>query len=138
MVLFGSEPSDDEFSSDSDENNDEDGTLEGDNPHNLIDLYGGSTLSMEVNKQSNETNELSDHGYTPEVYYQKTIAALDLGQSRLYLSSKFAAYLKLSGDGLIWTITSPRSNIEKNEGDNITLKLDSLPNRQIELSIQRY
>ncbi|QHN78732.1 uncharacterized protein DS421_19g663910 [Arachis hypogaea] len=151
MVLSGSEPSDDEFSSDGDENNDQDGTLVGDNPHNLIDLSGGSTLSMEGNEQSNETNELSDHRYTPE-----------------YLASKFAAYLKPSGDGSIWTITGPRSNVEKNvfffhllksggrgcewkfgigwneccrvytlkEGDNITLKLDSIPNRQIELSIQ--
>ncbi|XLU93817.1 hypothetical protein S245_008169, partial [Arachis hypogaea] len=67
------------FSSDGDENNDQDGTLIGDNPHNPIDLSGGSTLSMEVNEQSNETNEL----YTPEVYYQKTITASDLGQSRL-------------------------------------------------------
>ncbi|KAL4274721.1 hypothetical protein AHAS_Ahas20G0035500 [Arachis hypogaea] len=83
MVLSGSEPSDDEFSLDGDENNDEDGTLEGNNLHNPINLCGGSTLSMEVNEQSNETNELSDHGYTPEVYYQKTITASDLGQSRL-------------------------------------------------------
>ncbi|QHN96080.1 uncharacterized protein DS421_18g615280 [Arachis hypogaea] len=90
MVLSGSEPSDDEFSSDGDENNDEDGILEGDNPHNPIDLY------------------------TPDVYYQKTITDSDLGQSRLYLSSKFASYLKLSGDGSIWTITGPRSNVEKN------------------------
>ncbi|QHO01674.1 uncharacterized protein DS421_13g417180 [Arachis hypogaea] len=133
MVLSGSEPFDDEFSSDGDENNDQDGTLEEDNPHNPIDLCGGSTLSME------------------------------------YLGSKFAAYLKLSGDGSIWTITGPRSNVEENvfffhllksggrdgewkfgvgwneccrvynlkEGDNITLKLDSIHNRQIELSIQR-
>ncbi|XLU49744.1 hypothetical protein S245_044558, partial [Arachis hypogaea] len=152
MVLSGSEPFDDEFSSDGDENNDQDGTLEEDNPHNPIDLCGGSTLSMEVNEQSNETNELSHHGYTPK-----------------YLGSKFAAYLKLSGDGSIWTITGPRSNVEENvfffhllksggrdgewkfgvgwneccrvynlkEGDNITLKLDSIHNRQIELSIQR-
>ncbi|KAL4329111.1 uncharacterized protein DS421_13g414840 [Arachis hypogaea] len=102
------------FSSAGDENNDEDGTLEGDNLHNPIDLCGESTLSMEVNEQSNETNELSDHGYTSEIYYQKTITALDLGQSRLYLPSKFVAYLKLSGDGSIWTITGPRSNVEKN------------------------
>ncbi|XLU29997.1 hypothetical protein S245_066063, partial [Arachis hypogaea] len=61
------------------ENNDEDGTLEGDNP---IDLCGKSTLSMEVHEQSNETNEFSDNGYTLEVYYQKTITS-DLGQSRL-------------------------------------------------------
>ncbi|QHO29742.1 uncharacterized protein DS421_8g227560 [Arachis hypogaea] len=71
------------FSSDDDENNDQDGTLVGDNLHNPIDLSGGSTLSMERNEQSNETNELSDHRYTPEVYYEKTINASDLGQSRL-------------------------------------------------------
>ncbi|XLS77556.1 hypothetical protein HN51_061781 [Arachis hypogaea] len=114
MVLSGSEPSDDEFSSDGDENNDQDGTLVGDNPHNPIDLSGGSTLLVEVHEQSNETNEFSDHRYTPEVYYEKIITASDLGQSRLYLASKFAAYLKQSGDGSIWTITSPRSNVEKN------------------------
>ncbi|QHO35210.1 uncharacterized protein DS421_9g273630 [Arachis hypogaea] len=114
MVLSGSKPSNDECSSDGDENNDEDGTLDGDNPHNLIDLCGASTLSMEVNEQSNETNKLSDHGYTPDVYYQKIITDSNLGQSRLYLSSKFASYLKLSGDGSIWTINGPRSNVEKN------------------------
>ncbi|KAL4371645.1 hypothetical protein S245_020502 [Arachis hypogaea] len=101
MVLSGSESSDDEFSSDGDENNDQDGTLVRDNSQNMIDLSGRSTLSMEDNEQSNETNELSDHKYTPEVYYQKTITDSDLGQSRLYLASKFAAYLKLSGDGSI-------------------------------------
>ncbi|QHN95266.1 uncharacterized protein DS421_18g608080 [Arachis hypogaea] len=133
IVLSGSEPSDDQFSSDGDENNDQDGTLVGDNPHNSIDLSSGSTLSLE------------------------------------YLASKFAAYLKLSGDGSIWTITGPDSNVEKNvfffhllksgrrggewkfgvgwneccrvynlkEGDIITLKLGSIANRQIELSIQR-
>ncbi|QHO53786.1 uncharacterized protein DS421_2g51030 [Arachis hypogaea] len=110
MVLSGSEPSNDEFSSDGDENNDQDGTLVGDNPHNPINLSGENTLSMEGNEQSNETNEL----YTPEVYYEKTITASDLGQSRLYLASKFAAYLKLSGDGSIWTITGPCSNVENN------------------------
>ncbi|QHN78330.1 uncharacterized protein DS421_19g660450 [Arachis hypogaea] len=60
MVLSGYEPSDDQFSSDGDENNDQDGTLVGDNPHNLIDLSSGSSLSLEVNKQSNAANELSD------------------------------------------------------------------------------
>ncbi|QHN87668.1 uncharacterized protein DS421_16g557120 [Arachis hypogaea] len=78
IVLSGSEPSDDQFSSDGDENNDQDGTLVGDNPHNPIDLSSGCTLSLE------------------------------------YLASKFAAYLKLSGDGSIWTITGPDSNVEKN------------------------
>ncbi|QHO19262.1 uncharacterized protein DS421_11g327340 [Arachis hypogaea] len=114
MVLSGSEPSDDQFSSDGDENNDQDGTLVGDNPHNLIDFSSRSTLSLEVNEQSNATNELSDHRYTPEIYYEKIITASDLGQSRLYLASKFAAYLKLSRDGSISTITGPDSNVEKN------------------------
>ncbi|QHO53563.1 uncharacterized protein DS421_2g49060 [Arachis hypogaea] len=61
MVLSGSEPSDDEFSSDGNKNNDQDGALVKDNPQNSIDLSGGSTLSMEDNEQSNEINELSDH-----------------------------------------------------------------------------
>ncbi|KAL4287670.1 uncharacterized protein LOC110266419 isoform X2 [Arachis ipaensis] len=114
IVLSGSEPSDDQFSSDGDEDNDQDGALVGDNPHNLIDLSSGSSLSLEVIEQSNATNELADPRYTPEVSYEKKITALDLGQSRLYLASKFAAYLKLSGNGSIWTITSPDSNVEKN------------------------
>ncbi|QHO26711.1 uncharacterized protein DS421_7g201890 [Arachis hypogaea] len=114
MVLSGSEPSDKEFSSDGDENNDQDGILVGDNLHNPIDLSGGSSLSMERNEQSNKTNELSDHRYTPEIYYEKTITSSDLGQSILYLSSKFDAYLILSGDGSIWTITGPCSNVENN------------------------
>ncbi|XLU52999.1 hypothetical protein S245_047647 [Arachis hypogaea] len=114
MVLSGSEPSDDQFSSDGDENNDQDETLVGDNPHNLIDLSSGSSLSLEVNEQSNVTNELSDHRYAPEVYYEKIITVSDLGQSRLYLTSKFVAYLKLFGDGSIWTITGPDFNVEKN------------------------
>ncbi|XLU97622.1 hypothetical protein S245_011962, partial [Arachis hypogaea] len=86
-----------------------------------------------------------------------------------YLPWKFAAYLKLSGDGSVWKITSPPSNVGKNifffhllksggrdgewkfgvewkecckvynlkEGNKITLKLDFLPNHQIELLIQR-
>ncbi|KAL4343617.1 hypothetical protein AHAS_Ahas11G0096300 [Arachis hypogaea] len=83
MVLSESEPSDDQFSSDGDKNNDQDETLVGDNPHNPIDLSSGSTLSLEVNEQSNATNELSDHRYTPEIYYEKIITASDLGQSRL-------------------------------------------------------
>ncbi|XLU41705.1 hypothetical protein S245_036519 [Arachis hypogaea] len=114
MVLSESEPSDDQFSSDGDKNNDQDETLVGDNPHNPIDLSSGSTLSLEVNEQSNATNELSDHRYTPEVYYEKIITASDLGQSILYLALKFAAYLKLSRDCSIWTITGPDSNVEKN------------------------
>ncbi|KAL4381447.1 hypothetical protein AHAS_Ahas04G0134400 [Arachis hypogaea] len=61
MVLSESEPSDDYFSSDGDENNNQDGTLVGDNLHNPIDLSDGSTLSMEGNEQSNDTNEFSDH-----------------------------------------------------------------------------
>ncbi|QHN86751.1 hypothetical protein S245_056354 [Arachis hypogaea] len=170
IVLSGSEPSDDQFSSDGDENNDQDGVLVGDNPHNPIDLSSGSSLSLEVNKESNTTNELADPRYALEVSYEKIITALDLGQSRLYLASKFFAYLKPSGDGSIWTITGPDSNVEKNvfffhllksggrcgewkfgvewneycrvynlkEGDIITLKLGSIANRQIELSIQRH
>ncbi|QHO02628.1 uncharacterized protein DS421_13g425410 [Arachis hypogaea] len=114
IVLSGSEPSDDQFSSDGDENNDQDGTLVGDNSHNPIDLSSGSSLSLEVNEQSNATNELSDPRYASEVYYEKIITASDLGQSRLYLASKCAAYLKVFGDGSIWTITGPDSNVEKN------------------------
>ncbi|XP_057746655.1 uncharacterized protein LOC130965916 [Arachis stenosperma] len=169
MVLSGSEPSDDQFSSDGDENNDQDGTMVGDNPHNLIDLSSGISLSLEVNEQSNAANELVDPRYAPEASFEKIITASDVGQSRLYLASKFAANLKPSGDGSIWTITGPDSNVEKNvfffhllksggrgtewkfglgwsegcriynlkEGDIISLKLSSIANRQIELSIQR-
>ncbi|XLU95643.1 hypothetical protein S245_009995, partial [Arachis hypogaea] len=68
MVLSGSEPSDDQFSSDGDENNDQDGTLIGDNPYNLIDL------SMEA---------VYHWRYAPKVYYEKIITASDLSQSRL-------------------------------------------------------
>ncbi|RYR30650.1 hypothetical protein Ahy_B01g055399 [Arachis hypogaea] len=170
IVLSGSEPSDDQFSSDGDEDNDQDGALVGDNLYNPIDLSSGSSLSLEVNEQSNAANKLVDHRYAPEVSYEKKITASDVGQSRLYLASKFTAYLKLSGDGSIWTITGPDSNVEKNvfffhllksggrggewkfgvgwseccriynlkEGDIITLKLGSIANRQIELSIQRH
>ncbi|XLU56011.1 hypothetical protein S245_050659, partial [Arachis hypogaea] len=98
MVLFGSEPSDDQFSSDGNGNNDQDGTLVGDNLHNPIDLSSGSSLSLEVNEQSNAANKLADPRYAPEVSYEMIITASDVGQSRLYLASKFAAYLKLCGD----------------------------------------
>ncbi|XLU43618.1 hypothetical protein S245_038432, partial [Arachis hypogaea] len=114
IVLSGSEPSDDQFSSDGDEDNDQDGALVGDNLYNPIDLSSGSSLSLEVNEQSNAANKLVDHRYAPEVSYEKKITASDVGQSRLYLASKFTAYLKLSGDGSIWTITGPDSNVEKN------------------------
>ncbi|XLU73799.1 hypothetical protein S245_032852 [Arachis hypogaea] len=114
MVLSGSKPSDDQFSSNGDENNDQDGTLVGVDLHNLIDLSSRSSLSLEVNEQSNMANELSDPRYAPEVFYEKIITTLDLGQSRLYLASKFAVYLKLSGDRSIWMITGADSNIEKN------------------------
>ncbi|KAL4391744.1 hypothetical protein AHAS_Ahas03G0275700 [Arachis hypogaea] len=53
MVLSGSEPSDDQFSSDGDENNDQDGTLIGDNPYNLIDL------SMEAVYHWRSTNKVT-------------------------------------------------------------------------------
>ncbi|XLU81443.1 hypothetical protein S245_004863, partial [Arachis hypogaea] len=90
MVLSGSKPSDDQFSSDGDENNDQDGTVVGNDLHNPIDLSSGSSLSLEVNEQSNSANELSDPRYAPGVSYEKIITASDLGQSRLYLASKFA------------------------------------------------
>ncbi|XLU32062.1 hypothetical protein S245_068128, partial [Arachis hypogaea] len=83
IVLSGSEPSDDQFSSDGDEDNDQYGALVGDNPHNPIDLSSGSSLSLEVNEQSNATNELADPRYAQEVSYEKNITASDLGQSRL-------------------------------------------------------
>ncbi|XLS74198.1 hypothetical protein HN51_031063, partial [Arachis hypogaea] len=83
MVLSGSKPSDDQFSSNGDENNDQDGTLVGVDLHNLIDLSSRSSLSLEVNEQSNMANELSDPRYAPEVFYEKIITTLDLGQSRL-------------------------------------------------------
>ncbi|XLU60005.1 hypothetical protein S245_019214 [Arachis hypogaea] len=169
IVLSGSEPSDEQFSSDGDEDNDQDGSLVGDNPHNPINLSSGSSLSLEVDKHINVSNELPDPRYAPEVSYEKKITAWDVGHFRLYLASKFAVYLKPSGDGSIWTIIGPDSNVEKNvfffqllksrerrtewkfgvgwseccrtynlkEGDTITLKLSSIANRQIELSIQR-
>ncbi|XLT09779.1 hypothetical protein HN51_055572, partial [Arachis hypogaea] len=114
IVLSGSEPSDDQFSSDGDEDNDQAGALVGDNPHNPIDLSSGSSLSLEVDEHINASNELADPRYAPEVSYEKKITASDLEQSRLYLASKFAVYLKPSGDGSIWTITGPDSNVEKN------------------------
>ncbi|KAL4350407.1 hypothetical protein AHAS_Ahas10G0138900 [Arachis hypogaea] len=114
IVLYGSEPSDDQFSSDGDKDNDQDGPLVGDNPYNPIDLSIGSSLSLEVNEHINASNELADPRYAPEVSYEKKITASDLGQSRLYLASKFAVYFKPSRDGLIWTITGPDSNVEKN------------------------
>ncbi|XP_052112376.1 uncharacterized protein LOC110277478 [Arachis duranensis] len=115
IVLSGSEPSDEQFSSDGDEDNDQDGSLVGDNPHNPINLSSGSSLSLEVDEHINVSNELPDHRYAPEVSYEKKITAWDVGQSRLYLASKFAVYLKPSGDGSIWTIIGPDSNVEKNE-----------------------
>ncbi|XLU52689.1 hypothetical protein S245_047337, partial [Arachis hypogaea] len=71
------------FSSDGDEDNDQDGALIGDNQHNPIDLSSGSSLSLEVNEQSNATNELADPRYAPKVSYEKKITASDLGQARL-------------------------------------------------------
>ncbi|KAL4393681.1 hypothetical protein AHAS_Ahas02G0076300 [Arachis hypogaea] len=100
MVLSGSEPSDDEFSLEGDENDDEDDTLEGVDPHNPIDLYRASNSSMEVSKEN--------------AYYEKTITNSDLSQYRLYLPYNFAAYLKLSGDGSAWKITGPPFSVGKN------------------------
>ncbi|XLS49438.1 hypothetical protein HN51_010115 [Arachis hypogaea] len=73
MVLSGSEPSDDQFSSDGAENNDQDGTLVGDNPHNPIDLSSGSSLLLEVNEQSNAANELFD----PSIWFQNLLRILN-------------------------------------------------------------
>ncbi|XLU24444.1 hypothetical protein S245_060510, partial [Arachis hypogaea] len=64
IVLSGSEPSDDQFSSDADENNDQSGALLGDNPNDPIDLSSGSSLSLEVS-------------------YEKKITASDVAQPRL-------------------------------------------------------
>ncbi|QHO38194.1 uncharacterized protein DS421_4g118270 [Arachis hypogaea] len=114
IVLSRSEPSDDQFSSDGDKDNDQDGPLVGDNPHNPIDLSSDNSLSLEVDEHINASNELANPRYAPEVSYEKKITSSDLEQSRLYLASKFAVYPKPSGDGSIWTITSPDSNVEKN------------------------
>ncbi|XLU35798.1 hypothetical protein S245_071864, partial [Arachis hypogaea] len=75
------EPSD--FSSDDDEDNDQDGPLVGDNPHDPIDLSSGSSLSLEVDEQINASNDLADPRYALEVSYEKKITASDVGQSRL-------------------------------------------------------
>ncbi|XLU75804.1 hypothetical protein S245_034857, partial [Arachis hypogaea] len=83
IVLSGSEPSDEQFSSDGDEDNDQDGSLVGDNPHNPINLSSGSSLSLEVDEHINVSNELPDPRYAPEVSYEKKITAWDVGQSRL-------------------------------------------------------
>ncbi|KAL4337640.1 hypothetical protein AHAS_Ahas12G0130400 [Arachis hypogaea] len=58
MVLSGSKPSDDEFSSDDDEND----TMERADLHNPIDLSRASHSSVEVSEESNETRELFDNG----------------------------------------------------------------------------
>ncbi|KAL4301027.1 hypothetical protein AHAS_Ahas17G0259800 [Arachis hypogaea] len=83
IVLSGSEPSDDQFSSDGDEDNDQGGALVGDNPDDPIDLFSGSSLSLVVNEQSHAANELVDPRYSPEVSYEKKITASDVAQSRL-------------------------------------------------------
>ncbi|XLU26539.1 hypothetical protein S245_062605, partial [Arachis hypogaea] len=83
IVLSGSGPSDDQFSSDADEDNDQSGALVGDNPNDPIDLSSGSSLSLEVNEQSHAANELVDPRYSPEVSYEKKITASDVAQPRL-------------------------------------------------------
>ncbi|QHN87355.1 uncharacterized protein DS421_16g554370 [Arachis hypogaea] len=137
MVLSGSEPSDDEFSSYGDENNAEDGTLEGDNPHNPIDLCGASTLSMEVNEQIS-VFEISSY---LKLSRDGSIWMITGPHSNVEKNVFFFHLLKSRGrDGewkfrVGWNECCRVYNLK--DGDNITLKLDSLPNRQIELSIQR-
>ncbi|KAL4390160.1 hypothetical protein AHAS_Ahas03G0117300 [Arachis hypogaea] len=43
--------------------------------------------------------------------YEKIMTNSDLGTTRLYLSTKFAAYLKPFGHDSVWKITGPLSSI---------------------------
>ncbi|QHN82570.1 uncharacterized protein DS421_20g697020 [Arachis hypogaea] len=110
MILSGSEPSELQDSSDEDE----DSTMEGNNPNNPIIMSNETNSIIELSEDSFEREEIVDHRYNPEVSYRKRLTSTDVTGSRLYLGASFAAHLTLFGHGSIWQIAGPSSSGDNN------------------------
>ncbi|XLU34676.1 hypothetical protein S245_070742, partial [Arachis hypogaea] len=79
MILSGSEPSELQDSSDEDE----DSTMEGNNPNNPIIMSNETNSIIELSEDSFEREEIVDHRYNPEVSYRKRLTSTDVTGSRL-------------------------------------------------------
>ncbi|XLU53791.1 hypothetical protein S245_048439 [Arachis hypogaea] len=110
MILFGSESSELQDSSDEDE----DSTMEGNNPNNPIIVCHKSNSTIEFSEDSSESEEIPDNRYNPQVSYRKTLTRTDVTGSRLYLGASFAAHLTPSGHGSISQIAGPSSSGSNN------------------------
>ncbi|QHN92809.1 uncharacterized protein DS421_17g587130 [Arachis hypogaea] len=111
MILSRSEPSELQDSSDEDE----DSTMEGNNPNNPIIMCVESNSIIELSKDSSEREEIPNNRYNPQVSYRKTLTHTDVTGSRLYLGASFAADLTLFGHGSIWQI----AGLSSSEGNNV-------------------
>ncbi|QHO57255.1 uncharacterized protein DS421_3g80680 [Arachis hypogaea] len=100
MILSGSEPSEFQDSS----NEDEDSTMEDNNPNNPIIMSDESNSIIELSEDSFEREEIVDNRYNSQVSYRKRLTRTDVTGSRLYLGASFAAHLTLFGHGSIWQI----------------------------------
>ncbi|QHO19357.1 uncharacterized protein DS421_11g328170 [Arachis hypogaea] len=106
MILSRSEPSGLQESSDEDE----DSTMEGNNPNNPIIMCDESNSTIELSKDNSEREEIPDNRYNPQVSYRKAMTRTDVTGSILYLGASFAAHLTPYEHGSIWQIVSPSSS----------------------------
>ncbi|QHO11270.1 uncharacterized protein DS421_15g496690 [Arachis hypogaea] len=131
MILSGSEPSELQDSLDEDE----DSTMEGNNPNNPIIMCDESNSTIELSEDSSKREETPDNRYNPQVSYRKTLTPANVTGSRLYLGASFAAHLTPFGHGSIWQIASPSSSrgnndfffhLLKNQGRNTEWKFGKI------------
>ncbi|XLV02038.1 hypothetical protein S245_016375 [Arachis hypogaea] len=158
MILSGSKPSELQDSSDKDD----DSTMEGNNPNNPIIMCDESNSTIKLSEDSSEREEIHDNRKTltrayvtgSRLYLGASFAAnlTPFGHGSIWQiagpSSSggnnvfFFHLLKSQGRnterkfGMDWAEFCQTYNSKEN--DTIILKMDSLQNRQIDLTIERF